>query len=76
AYDSLGGTVQYDYYFTKTCVTTDASGAVTGSTLEVAVYRNADASTGSTTSFPYSSDDVQDLRRRFVGLFDVEKQRQ
>ncbi|TBB40263.1 flagellar hook protein FlgE [Rhizobium ruizarguesonis] len=58
AYDSLGGTVQYDYYFTKTGVTTDASGAVTGSTWEVAVYRNADASTGSTASFPYSSDAV------------------
>lgn len=58
AYDSLGGTVQYDYYFTKTGVTTDAGGAVTGSTWEVAVYRNADASTGSTTSFPYSSDAV------------------
>ncbi|MGO7867467.1 flagellar basal body FlgE domain-containing protein, partial [Rhizobium ruizarguesonis] len=39
-------------------VTTDASGAVTGSTWEVAVYRNAEASTGSTTSFPYSSDAV------------------
>ncbi|MGG7576982.1 flagellar hook protein FlgE (plasmid) [Rhizobium sp. YTUHZ045] len=58
AYDSLGATVQYDYYFTKTGVTTDANGAVTGSTWEVAVYRNADASTGGTTSFPYSSDAV------------------
>lgn len=58
AYDSLGGTVQYDYYFTKTGVTTDASGAVTGSTWEVAVYRNADAASGGTTSFPYSSDAV------------------
>jgi flagellar hook protein FlgE len=52
AYDSLGATVQYDYYFTKTGVITDANGAVTGSTWEVAVYRNADAATGSTTSFP------------------------
>jgi flagellar hook protein FlgE len=43
AYDGLGGTVQYDYYFTKTGVTTDANGAVTGSTWEVAVYRNGDA---------------------------------
>ncbi|MEZ2126652.1 MULTISPECIES: flagellar hook protein FlgE [unclassified Sinorhizobium] len=58
AYDSLGSTVQYDYYFTKTGVTTDASGAVTGSTWEVAVYRNADAASGGTTSFPYSSDAV------------------
>ena len=45
AYDSLGATVQYDYYFTKTGVTTDANGAVTGSTWEVAVYRNGDAAT-------------------------------
>jgi flagellar hook protein FlgE len=58
AYDSLGNTVQYDYYFTKTGETTDASGAITGTTWEVAVYRNADASTGSTTSFPYSSSAV------------------
>lgn len=58
AYDSLGATVQYDYYFTKTGVTTDAGGAVTGSTWEVAVYRNADATTGGSTSFPYSSDAV------------------
>jgi flagellar hook protein FlgE len=50
--------VQYDYYFTKTGETTDASGAITGTTWEVAVYRNADASTGSTTSFPYSSSAV------------------
>ncbi|MGO7668192.1 flagellar hook protein FlgE, partial [Rhizobium ruizarguesonis] len=39
--------------------TPDASGAVTGSTWEVAVSRNAAASTGSTTSFPYSSDAVR-----------------
>jgi flagellar hook protein FlgE len=58
AYDSLGGTVQYDYYYTKTGDITDANGAVTGSTWEVAVYRNADAAEGSTTSFPYSSDAV------------------
>ncbi|WP_431324380.1 flagellar hook protein FlgE [Rhizobium sp. YTU87027] len=58
AYDSLGNTVQYDYYFTKTAETTDANGAITGTTWEVAVYRNADATTGGTTSFPYSSSAV------------------
>ncbi|EJJ26476.1 flagellar hook protein FlgE [Rhizobium sp. CF142] len=57
-YDSLGATVQYDFYYTKTGETTDASGAVTGSTWEVAVYRNADAASTGTTSFPYSSDAV------------------
>ncbi len=54
AYDKVGNTVQYDYYYTKTGVTTDASGAVTGSTWEVAVYRKDDATTGGTTSFPYA----------------------
>lgn len=67
AYDSLGSTVQYDYYFTKTGVTTDASGAVTGSTWEVAVYRNADAASGGTTSFPYSSDAVSVATLSFDG---------
>lgn len=67
AYDSLGGTVQYDYYFTKTGVTTDADGAVTGSTWEVAVYRNADAASGGTTSFPYSSDAVSVATLSFDG---------
>lgn len=57
-YDSLGATVQYDFYYTKTGETTDASGAVTGSTWEVAVYRNADAASTGTSSFPYSSDAV------------------
>ncbi len=55
-YDKLGNTVQYDFYFTKTAVTsptpTDGSAA---STWEVTVFRHADAATGGTTSFPYTA---------------------
>ncbi|MGG7576337.1 flagellar hook protein FlgE [Rhizobium sp. YTUHZ045] len=55
AYDSLGNKVMYDFYFTKTSVTTPPPSTGTASTWEVAIFRNADAATGGTTSFPYSS---------------------
>jgi flagellar hook protein FlgE len=55
-YDKLGNTVQYDFYFTKTAVTTPPPAAPgVASTWQVAVYRHADAATGGTSSFPYSS---------------------
>ncbi|CAK06222.1 flagellar hook protein FlgE [Rhizobium johnstonii] len=56
AYDSLGNKVMYDFYFTKTSVTTPPPATpATASTWEVAIFRNADAATGGTTSFPYST---------------------
>ncbi|MBB3656264.1 flagellar hook protein FlgE [Rhizobium sp. BK650] len=55
AYDHLGNKVMYDFYFTKTSVVTPVPAAgATASTWEVAVFRNADAATGGTTSFPYT----------------------
>ncbi|WP_283195399.1 flagellar hook protein FlgE [Rhizobium sp. AN80A] len=57
-YDKLGNTVQYDFYFTKTGVTTPPPATGAASTWDVTVYRNGDAATGGTTSFPYSSDAV------------------
>jgi flagellar hook protein FlgE len=55
-YDKLGNTVQYDFYFTKTAVTTPPPAVpAAASSWQVAVYRHADAATGSTTSFPYTS---------------------
>ncbi|MGG6892462.1 flagellar hook protein FlgE [Rhizobium sp. BR 315] len=63
-YDKLGNTVMYDIYYTKTAgptpadpTTTPATPATSG-TWEVAVYRNADAATGTGSSFPYSSGPV------------------
>jgi flagellar hook protein FlgE len=50
AYDDLGNADTFDVYFTKTGV--DSSG---NSTWQAAVYNQADASTGSTAPFPYSS---------------------
>ena len=52
AYDTLGNKVMYDFYFTKTGVT--PAPTIT-STWEVSIFRNADAATGGTTSFPYST---------------------
>jgi flagellar hook protein FlgE len=56
AYDKLGNSVMYDVYYTKT----QSADSTTGATdqWEVSVYRNADASTSGTSSFPYSSDAV------------------
>ncbi|MBB3964640.1 flagellar hook protein FlgE [Rhizobium metallidurans] len=54
-YDKLGNTVQYDFYFTKTDVTTPPPATGAASTWDVTVYRNGDAASGGTTSFPYSS---------------------
>lgn len=56
AYDHLGNKVMYDFYFTKTSVVTPVPVAdgVTASSWEVAVFRNADAAVGGTTSFPYT----------------------
>ncbi|ABC89495.1 flagellar hook protein FlgE [Rhizobium esperanzae] len=54
AYDHLGNKVMYDFYFTKTSVVTPPPATGTASTWEVAVFRNADAATGGTTSFPYT----------------------
>ncbi|MGO6836103.1 flagellar hook protein FlgE [Rhizobium ruizarguesonis] len=52
AYDTLGNKVMYDFYFTKSTVT--PAPTIT-STWEVSIFRNADAATGGTTSFPYST---------------------
>ncbi|MBO9122707.1 MULTISPECIES: flagellar hook protein FlgE [unclassified Rhizobium] len=57
-YDKLGNTVQYDFYFTKTDATVPPPATGAASTWEVSVYRHADATVGSTTSFPYSTDAV------------------
>jgi flagellar hook protein FlgE len=69
-YDKLGNTVMYDIYYTKTAdakpaVAADptatppiAGSPATSGTWEVAVYRNADAATGTGSSFPYSSGPV------------------
>ncbi|MGY5776421.1 flagellar hook protein FlgE [Rhizobium sp. LEGMi135b] len=69
-YDKLGNTVMYDIYYTKTQAATPAVAADPTATppvaavaakpdqWEVAVYRNADAATGSGSSFPYSSGPV------------------
>lgn len=69
-YDKLGNTVMYDIYYTKTAdakpaVAADptatppvAASPATSGTWEVAVYRNADAATGTGSSFPYSSGPV------------------
>ncbi|MDR9807602.1 flagellar hook protein FlgE [Rhizobium hidalgonense] len=54
AYDHLGNKVMYDFYFTKSSVVTPPPATGTASTWEVAVFRNADAATGGTTSFPYT----------------------
>jgi flagellar hook protein FlgE len=54
-YDKLGNTVQYDFYFTKTSVTTPPPATGAASEWQVAVYRHADAASGSSTSFPYTS---------------------
>jgi flagellar hook protein FlgE len=56
AYDKLGNSVMYDVYYTKI----QAADSTTGATdqWEVSVYRNADANTSGTSSFPYSSDAV------------------
>ncbi|KQV68358.1 flagellar hook protein FlgE [Rhizobium sp. Root1220] len=54
-YDKLGNTVQYDFYFTKTAVTSPPPAAPgVASTWQVAVFRHDDAATGGTSSFPYS----------------------
>jgi flagellar hook protein FlgE len=45
AYDTQGNKVQYDFYYTKT----------DDNTWDVSVYKAADAATGGTSSFPYSS---------------------
>ncbi|PDS76893.1 flagellar hook protein FlgE [Rhizobium sp. L43] len=58
AYDTLGNKVMYDFYFTKTSVTTPPPATGTASTWEVSIFRNADAAVGGTTSFPYTSADV------------------
>jgi flagellar hook protein FlgE len=57
-YDKLGNTVQYDFYFTKTDATVPPPATGAASTWEVSVYRHADATSGSTTSFPYSTGEV------------------
>ncbi|MFS8045912.1 flagellar hook protein FlgE [Rhizobium sp. BR 314] len=55
-YDKLGNTVMYDIYYTKTQAATTSP--VAPDKWEVAVYRNADAATGTGSSFPYSSGPV------------------
>ncbi|KKZ87800.1 flagellar hook protein FlgE [Rhizobium phaseoli] len=57
AYDRLGNKVMYDFYFTKQSVAAAPPPAppATAATWEVAMYRNANAATGGTTSFPYTA---------------------
>ncbi|MFS8147823.1 flagellar biosynthesis protein FlgE [Rhizobium sp. R635] len=57
AYDRLGNKVMYDFYFTKTSVAAAPPPAppATAATWEVAMFRNANAAVGGTTSFPYSA---------------------
>ena len=57
AYDTLGNKVMYDFYFTKKSVaaTPPPAPPAVNSSWEVAIFRNANAATGGTTSFPYSA---------------------
>ncbi|MBX4954861.1 flagellar hook protein FlgE [Rhizobium lentis] len=57
AYDRLGNKVMYDFYFTKQSVAAAPPPAppATAATWEVAMFRNANAAVGGTTSFPYSA---------------------
>jgi len=57
AYDTLGNKVMYDFYFTKTSVaaTPPPAPPAVNSSWEVAIFRNANAATGGTSSFPYSA---------------------
>ncbi|MBP2447395.1 flagellar hook protein FlgE [Rhizobium leguminosarum] len=56
AYDRLGNKVMYDFYFTKSSVVTPPPASpATAATWEVAMFRNANAAVGGTTSFPYSA---------------------
>ncbi|AYG70203.1 MULTISPECIES: flagellar hook protein FlgE [unclassified Rhizobium] len=70
-YDKLGNTVMYDIYYTKTHAATVADPTATPPTTatadqwEVAVYRNADAATGTGSSFPYSSGPVATSTLKF-----------
>jgi flagellar hook protein FlgE len=54
-YDKLGNAVTYDVYFTKTAAANSTTTPATSGTWEVAVFRAADAATGGTSSFPYTS---------------------
>lgn len=55
AYDKLGNTVMYDIYYTKTQAADPTATPPTTDQWQVSVYRNADANTSGTSSFPYSS---------------------
>ncbi|MGO4138732.1 flagellar hook protein FlgE [Rhizobium brockwellii] len=57
AYDTLGNKVMYDFYFTKTSVaaTPPPAPPAVNSSWQVAIFRNANAATGGTSSFPYSA---------------------
>lgn len=57
-YDSLGNTVMYDIYFTKTADGNPTATPPVDSSWQVAIFRNADKATGGTSSFPYSSGPV------------------
>ncbi|WP_337266109.1 flagellar hook protein FlgE [Oryzifoliimicrobium ureilyticus] len=52
-YDAIGTPTMYDFYFTKTADTPNASGG-SDTSWQVAVFRHSDASTG-TSAFPYGS---------------------
>jgi flagellar hook protein FlgE len=68
AYDKLGNTVMYDIYYTKTQSADLTASPPTTDQWEVSVYRNADANTsGSGSSFPYSSDPVGGTTLTFDG---------
>ncbi len=54
-YDKLGNTVMYDIYYTKTQAADITTTPAKTDQWQVAVYRNADAATGTGSSFPYSS---------------------
>ncbi|BAF86645.1 flagellar basal body FlaE protein [Azorhizobium caulinodans ORS 571] len=54
-YDNLGNQVVLDVYFTKTAAANPAATPPTTGGWEMAIYNQADATTGGTTPFPYSS---------------------
>jgi len=66
-YDDLGNTVMYDIYLTKTSAGNPTATPPVDSSWEVAIYRNADAAKGGTSSFPYSTGAVSVQTMTFDG---------
>jgi len=66
-YDDLGNTVMYDIYLTKTSAGNPTATPPVDSSWEVAIYRNAEAAKGGTSSFPYSTGPVSVQTMTFDG---------